>query len=194
MKISKEQAQQNHDKVVETAARLFREHGFDGIGVAELMKHAGFTHGGFYNHFASKEALAVKAVNLAFRQRAADVTPGDGIDKILRRYISDEHLNQRGEACPIAGLGSDAALQTEEVKAVFGEGIEALIRTYEGALGDRATLSHESRRALAMNVLAKAVGAVVMARAVPAGDPLSHEILKTCLAGALADAAPRAGG
>ncbi|WP_244222634.1 TetR/AcrR family transcriptional regulator [Cupriavidus lacunae] len=163
--------------------------------MAELMKHAGFTHGGFYNHFASKEALAVKAVNFAFRQRAAEVTPGDGIDKILRRYISDEHLNQRGESCPIAGLGSDAALhQTEEVKAVFREGIEALIRTYEAALSDRATLSHESRRALAMNVLAKAVGAVVMARAVPAGDPLSHEILETCLAGALADVAPRAGG
>lgn len=194
MKISKEQAQQNHDRVVETAARLFREHGLDGIGVGELMKHAGFTHGGFYNHFASKEALVVKAVDRAFRQRAADLTPGHGIDKILRDYLSDEHLNQSGESCPVVSLGSDAAFQTEEVKAVFGEGIKALICTYDCALGDRPTLSHESRRALAMNVLAKAVGAVVMARAMPAGDPLSHEILETCLAGALADVAPRASG
>lgn len=189
MKISKEQAQENHDRVVEIAARLFRERGFDGVGVAELMKTAGFTHGGFYNHFPSKEALAVKAANFAYRHRAEQVGPDDGIEKILSKYLSDEHLKDLGGSCPTAGLGSDAARQTEEVRAAFGEGIKGMIRSYDAALGDRAPQSRAARRALALNLLAKAVGAVVMARAVPANDPLAHEILRTCLAGALDDVA-----
>ncbi|MCA8212610.1 TetR/AcrR family transcriptional regulator [Burkholderia cepacia] len=185
MKISKEQARENRDRVVETAARLFRERGFDGVGVAELMRAAGFTHGGFYNHFPSKEALVVKAANFAYRHRAEQVGPDDGIETILRNYLSDEHLEDLGGSCPTAGLGSDAARQTEEVRAAFGAGIDGMIRSYDAALGDCAPLSRDARRALALNLLAKAVGAIVMARAVPASDPLAHEILSTCLTGAL---------
>ena len=189
MKISKEQAQENHNRVVEVAARLFRERGFDGVGVAELMKAAGFTHGGFYNHFPSKDALAEKAANFAYAHRAAQIGPDDDIVKILSRYLSDEHLGDLGGSCPTAGLGSDAARQPEGVRAAFREGISGMIKSFDAALGDRAPLTSEARRALAVNLLAKAVGAVVMARAVPANDPLAREILSTCLAGALDDVA-----
>jgi TetR/AcrR family transcriptional repressor of nem operon len=191
MKISKEQAQQNHDRVVATAADLFRVHGFDGIGVADLMKRAGFTHGGFYNHFPSKEALAVKATALAFKQRAELVEPGADIGQILKKYISEDHLNDRSGSCPATGLSGDAARQTDEVKAVFVEGIEGMIRTYVAAMGDKPALSSEQRRALALNVMAKAVGAVMLARALPDQHALAHEIIQTCLAGALSDVGSR---
>jgi len=187
MKISKEQAQQNRERVVETAARLFRERGFDGIGVADLMQGAGFTHGGFYNHFASKNALAVDAVRAAFLQRATDTGPGEGIDDILARYLSPQHRDERGAGCPAAGLGGDAARQPDEVKGVFADGIGAMIQAFESAVG-RDDLPAGERRALAVNLLAKAVGAVVLARAVPDDHALARELLESTLAGALREA------
>lgn len=187
MKISKEQAQQNRERVVETAARLFRERGFDGVGVADLMQNAGFTHGGFYNHFASKNALVVDAVRWAFRQRAEDMAPGTGIEDILARYLSRDHLHDSGDACPASSLSGDAARQPEEVRNEFAEGIGALIAAFDAAIGNQ-DLPAGARRALAINLLAKAVGSIMLARAVPREHALAREILAACLDGAVREA------
>ena len=74
MRISKEQARENREKVVETASRLFRERGFEGVGVSDLMKTAGFTHGGFYNHFSTKDALATEALESAWSEMATELS------------------------------------------------------------------------------------------------------------------------
>jgi TetR/AcrR family transcriptional repressor of nem operon len=104
MKLTKEQAADNRQTIIETAGRLFREHGFDGVGVADLMKAAGFTHGGFYNHFSSKAALAAEAASLGMKDSQSKLTdvlmkeqrPGNsGLAKHVEYYLSPEHRDDR---------------------------------------------------------------------------------------------------
>jgi TetR/AcrR family transcriptional repressor of nem operon len=187
MRISKAQAQENRDHIVETAAKLFRERGFDGISVADLMDAAGFTHGGFYNHFDSKEALSAEASEFAFRERAADLARAKSFEDLLASYIRRVHTVTPGQGCPAAALGGDAARQSDEVKRVFSAGIEGMIQTFEAALGEGDAADPATRRRQVINVLAKAVGAIVLSRAVPSTDRLAQEIVGACLAGALQD-------
>src|SRR5687768_11195234 len=88
MRISKEQARENRERVVETASALFRERGFDGVAVADLMRAAGFTHGGFYNHFETKEALAAEALTRAFDEMAAVRSKSADLAEMLTLYLS----------------------------------------------------------------------------------------------------------
>jgi TetR/AcrR family transcriptional repressor of nem operon len=188
MRVSKEQMQENRRQIVTTAARLFREHGYNGIGVADLMKEAGFSHGGFYNHFSSKEELVMAASQSAFDE--LDVEADDStIDAILRRYISAGHRDDLRQGCPAAALGSDAARQTREIKQVFEGGIEGWLLRIEKALAAQGQFQSADRRQRGINLLAKAVGAVVLARSVSGVSALSDEILEACLAGSLEEAA-----
>ena len=98
MRISKEKAYENRNQIVETAAALFRRHGFDGVGIADLMKEAGFTHGGFYNHFRSKDELAAAAAAAAFKKLDEETARIKSLDGIIRRYISREHRDEIGRA------------------------------------------------------------------------------------------------
>ncbi len=97
MRVSKAQAEANRARIIETAGRLFREKGFDGIGVADLMKEAGLTHGGFYGHFASKEDLAAAATAQAFAEMRAYLEktiaryPEDAFERFVRAYLSEKH-------------------------------------------------------------------------------------------------------
>jgi TetR/AcrR family transcriptional regulator, transcriptional repressor for nem operon len=176
MRITKEKRQENHDRIVAIASGMFRERGFDGVGVADLMEKAGMTHGGFYNHFASKEALIAEASAKGFvetSERYAGYDVGDVIDA----YISRQHRDARGQGCPAAALSGEAARLPDDTRAVFGEGIAGLFAALEGSLVGRA-----DARAQAISLLAQAVGAVVLSRACPDGSALADEILDTCRA------------
>lgn len=184
MRISREQAQQNHDKVVTTAARLFRERGFDGVAVGDLMKAAGFTHGGFYNHFKSKDDLSAQALDQAFRQMDAQRARVESLDDLLTQYLSEAARRAPGRTCPAAALAGDASRQGEPVKQVFAEGFERMVDSVAARLpqGPEA-------RAQAIALLARMVGALALARAMPEDSNLGREVLAAALEGCRRDAA-----
>lgn len=179
MKITKAQAQANRDRVVETASRLFRERGYDGVGVADLMAAAGFTQGGFYRQFSSKADLMAESANCGIAQTVAQSAEVDTAE-FVRRYLSREHRDNRATGCTMAALGGDAARQTDAVQAIFAAGIESLL----AALNPERTVPEgndpERMRARSIDILAHAVGAIVMSRACPDDSPLADEILLVC--------------
>ena len=179
MKVTKAQAQANRTHIVETASTLFRERGFDGVGVADLMAAAGFTHGGFYKHFGSKVDLMAESAACGTLQTAALLADVD-VAEVVRLYLSREHRDSRSTGCTMAALGGDAARQPAVVRATFAEGIERL----SAALGAPDTamggMDAEQARARSLAVLAQMVGAIVMSRACPDDSALADEILTSC--------------
>ncbi|WP_338682025.1 TetR family transcriptional regulator [Streptomyces acidiscabies] len=179
MRVTKAQAEQNRAHIVATAARLFRERGYDGVGVAELMAAAGFTHGGFYKHFRSKADLMAEASASGLSQVAARAE-GLGPAEFVERYVSREHRDGRGDGCTVAALSGDAARQPAEVKAEFAAGIESLLTALQ-APGDRPGDADQGvPRAMVIDMLARSVGAVMLSRACPDDSPLADEILDVC--------------
>lgn len=176
MRITKEKKQENHDKIITIASEMFRERGFDGVGVAELMEKAGMTHGGFYNHFASKEALIAEASIKGFVQTSEHYA-GYSVRDVIDAYISRAHRDARGQGCSAAALSSEAARLPNDTRAVFGEGITGLVATLEHGLAGLP-----DTRQQAISLLAQAVGAIVLSRACPDSAALSDEILDACRA------------
>jgi len=131
MRVSRIQAAENRQTVINVASRLFRERGFDGIGLKDLMEGAGLTQGAFYKQFASKEDLAVEASRRALESAshrwsdAAEQNPDDPLGAVIAFYLSADHREEKMDGCPIVALGSDAARQGPEVKAAFEAGIKA---------------------------------------------------------------------
>src|SRR3954467_2121952 len=123
MRVSRDQAEKNRQTVINVASQLFREHGFDGIGLKDLMKAAGLTQGAFYKQFASKDDLASQASKRAFEsisaQSSADAetNPKGPLGAAVARYLRMGHREQRGVGCPLVALGADAARQGADVKA-----------------------------------------------------------------------------
>lgn len=113
MKVNKETAAKHRAAIVAEAANLFRERGFDGVGVAEIMQAAGLTHGGFYGHFASKDALAAEASTKAFADGAARVEKDKDLAAYLGRYLSERHRD--------ASAAADPRLSTEFLTALKAE-------------------------------------------------------------------------
>jgi TetR/AcrR family transcriptional repressor of nem operon len=172
MRVSRVQAAENRQTVIEVASRLFREHGFDGIGLKDLMKGAGLTQGGFYKQFASKEDLAAQASRRALESAfdrwsaAAAANPKDPLGAVIAFYLSTGHREERMEGCPIVALGSDAARQGSDVKASF----EAGIREYLELLGRWVSEADgDDPSGKAMAILSTMVGALLLSRAV--NDP-----------------------
>lgn len=181
MKVTKAQAQANRARVVETAATLFRERGYDGVGVADLMAAAGLTHGGFYKNFGSKTDLIAESAACGIAQNAA-LSTGADIPEFVQRYLSREHRDGRATGCTIAALSGDAARQPETVRAAFAAGIERLLATLNPASAspDAADADAGATRIQHLAILAQAVGAVVISRACPDDSPLADEILAVC--------------
>ena len=175
MKVTKAQAQANRAHIVETASALFRERGYDGVGVADLMSAAGFTHGGFYKHFGSKADLMAEAAACGFSQTVAR-TEGADLATFLRHYLSRQHRDAPGQGCTMAALCSDAARQPETVKEVFADGVERLLAALSPDVIEDPALSRETR-AKNINAIAHAVGALVLSRACPDDSRLADEIL-----------------
>ena len=179
MKVSREQAAENRERIIQVAAKLFRERGFDGIGVADLMKAAGLTHGGFYGHFASKEDLAAEASGRALEELAQywsaviEKAPDEAFSTIVNRYLSEGHRDAPGRGCLVAALGSDVGRQARTVRRVVTDGIQAFIGQLMQLVPGK---SKAARRRQALADFAAMVGAVTIARAVD--DPaLSKDVL-----------------
>ncbi|MBB4226981.1 TetR/AcrR family transcriptional regulator [Rhizobium mongolense] len=179
MRITKEKYEENHERIVAIASEMFRERGFDGVSVAELMERAGLTHGGFYNHFRSKEDLIAEAAARGFGETLERYAGHDALSAI-ELYISRQHRDARGQGCPAAALSCEAARQPDETRSAFAAGIENLLRAFEGDIA-RNQPPGAGSRALAISLLAQAVGAVVLSRACPDGSSLADEILDACL-------------
>src|SRR5436190_2362941 len=116
MRVSREQAGENRERIVAAASRLFRQHGFDGVGVDAIMKKAGLTHGGFYGHFKSKDDLAAEALTRAFERSTETMSPFTDLKSYVTAYLSEEHCAARGEGCGMAALGSDIGREGTKVR------------------------------------------------------------------------------
>jgi len=173
MKVTKQQAQANRAHIVETASALFRERGYDGVGIADLMAAAGFTQGGFYKHFRSKADLMAQAASCGMMQSAA-LTERASASEFVKVYLSREHRDNRASGCTMAALCADAARKEEEVRATFAAGIEAQL----AVLQDESDGADSTQaRATRLAIMAQALGAIVMSRACPDDSPLADEIL-----------------
>ncbi len=180
MKVTREQAEQNRQRIVEVAAQLFRERGFDGVSVADLMGGAGLTHGGFYGHFPSKQDLEAEACAKAMQEldrtwsELRDRTPRRALSAIASRYVSAGHRDNPGVGCVVPSLGADAARQGPGVRLAVTEGVKRFVSLLAGIVPGRTA---ELRRRQALTSFAAMVGAVVVARAV-SDAALSDEILQ----------------
>ncbi|MCX4163617.1 MULTISPECIES: TetR/AcrR family transcriptional regulator [Paraburkholderia] len=183
MRLTKEQAAQNRDEILEASTRLFKTQGIDNVSVADLMSAAGFSHGGFYNHFESKADLAVEVIRYAFGQSVneleAKVTgndePSEAMTDALLGYLAPAHRDTPSGGCPTGSLAVDVSRQPCEAQAAFADGLEQyidLISRFQSAIGP-------SSRQDAIGTLSTLVGAIVLSRAVKHGRPeLSDEILQ----------------
>ncbi|WP_027233401.1 TetR/AcrR family transcriptional regulator [Phyllobacterium sp. UNC302MFCol5.2] len=179
MRVSKEQAAKNRDRIIEVASREFRDKGFDGIGVADLMKSAGLTHGGFYGHFASKDDLIAEACAASMDQSAekwgklADRSPEEAFAALINAYLLKEHRDHRATGCTMAALAPDIARQSGRVRERFTHGTRALLDILAKIIPG---VSAEAKREKALATMAGLVGTLVLSRAVD--DPaFADEIL-----------------
>jgi TetR/AcrR family transcriptional repressor of nem operon len=183
LRISKEKAVENREKVVAAAAKLFREHGLDGVGVDAVADAAGLTHGAVYSHFKSKNELAVEAVRQALHQSMDEwlaLTNGlagaTAFERLLKVYVSRAHRDHPEAGCSIAAIGSGARRVGDELRDVFHDGASQFIDILT-SVSDGATAAE--RRTAAIANAAAMIGAIVMSRAASSEPALSDEILGT---------------
>jgi len=168
MRTTREQTAQTRVRIIETAARLYREHGINGIGVADLMKEAGLTHGGFYKHFESKEALIAEACTTALEttrmelaRKAELASNEEAIASLVHAYLSRAHSDHPGQGCAIAALGAEAARGEAASKEVMAQGVDELLALINkqlrrsGAKDDAGT---------AHGVLSSLIGGLLLSR------------------------------
>ncbi|MGY2374160.1 TetR/AcrR family transcriptional regulator [Pseudomonas sp. SDO524_S393] len=178
-RVSRKQAELNREIIVESATHLFRERGLHGISLSDVMAAAGLTHGGFYGHFASKEALATEACELAFKQsnliwqekieRSDD--PQAAREAILRPYLSASHRDNPGDGCPISAFTPDMCHESADTALHH-----AFLHGVEQSVGIFMQLEGEDRQA-ALAHYSMIVGALTLARATR-GHDLSDEFLE----------------
>ncbi|HEX3064902.1 MAG TPA: helix-turn-helix domain-containing protein [Candidatus Polarisedimenticolia bacterium] len=181
MRVSREKAAEHRAAIVRAAGRLFRERGFDGVSVADVMAAAGLTHGGFYGHFASKEELAAEACGSALMHRVAswpslpEGSAETSLAAVAASYLTTHHRDNPGRGCLFAALGGEVGHQALPVRKKVGEGLQAYVAKLAGLLPGRSTAR---RREQAIAAMAGFVGAMILSRAV--SDPaFSAEILRS---------------
>jgi AcrR family transcriptional regulator len=169
-----------HDRIVEVAARAIRRSGYNGTGVADIMKEAGLTHGGFYAHFASREALLAEAADRAGRESielmermAASSPPGVALQAMAEAYLSKEHLEGVETGCATAALASEMRRQAPKVRRAATRRIKEMIDLISRHLPDWGQPSAHERALVTASTL---VGALVLARAVD--DPRLSDALR----------------
>lgn len=146
----------SHDRIVETAARALRREGFDGVGVADIMKEAGLTHGGFYAHFESRDALLVEALERASEKSAENLGTLE-FRQLVTAYLSEEHVRNLENGCPVAALVSEMPRQAPDVRKAAARSVKALVARVQAAGG------FDAPRAAV--VASQLIGAVQLARA-----------------------------
>ena len=173
MKVSKETSARHRDELLRAASRLFRERGFDKGGIAEIAAAANLTHGAFYTHFESKEALCAEVI--ASTTRRSGATPDSKVDwrAYIEAYLSPKHVRNRANGCPYAALAGDMPRESEAVRAAFSDALDSSIDAIAAKLGHQ---SEAASREEAVQALATLVGALVLARTA-ASPTLRDEIL-----------------
>jgi TetR/AcrR family transcriptional repressor of nem operon len=173
VKVDKETKSANREALLSAASRLLRERGVDGLGVAEISKAAGLTHGGFYRHFPSKEALvgaSVERTLMEQAERVGELAVEDGLEAFGLFYLSPAHLDDRAAGCAIAALGGDMTRQGTEVRAAYARGVRAYLDALAPAAG--------SDRAASLKKVVALIGATVLARGLAGvDDALATDIL-----------------
>lgn len=179
MRVSTEEKDRSRKRILTAAGRLFRENGVQGASVGDIMAAAGMTHGGFYRHFADKDALLAAALTQAFEgftRPLSDSAVADAaaaIDAFRALYLSTDHLATPGEGCPAAALGPDIARCGDDVRKAFSDGVSRMAEELARGKSLKDNAQNDAWRDLAMMV-----GAMVLARG--AGETLAAEILQAC--------------
>ena len=181
MKVSREKAAEHRAAIVKAAGRLFRERGFDGVSVADVMNAAGLTHGGFYGHFASKNELMAEACGSALMTRVGswptlpELSKDKSLAAIAANYLTTHHRDNPGRGCLFAALGGEVGRQPRQVREQVGDGLQAYVAKLASLLPGRGK---PRKREEAIAAMAGLVGAMVLSRAV--SDPaFSEEILRS---------------
>jgi TetR/AcrR family transcriptional regulator, transcriptional repressor for nem operon len=195
MNAKDQQKERSHESILASASRLVRERGIAGARVAEVMKGAGLTVGGFYAHFASKEALVDDVLRRAaeeMRARLFEKLPErpeqDLLGLVLRRYLTPAHRDAPLVGCPMPAVVGEIGTTASEHAPVLAEIVQAMAAEMEAVAP--ATGDGPSKKHLALGLIALMVGGLSLARAL-AGTPLSDEVLKACRAVGLRAAAAR---
>src|SRR4051812_7235279 len=168
MRYSPEHKAETHARIVRKASVRLREKGAHGVGVADLMKEAGLTHGGFYAHFDSREALVVEAFGYAidrsvkrWRQLLEELPPQKRIAAIVDGYLAPDHRDDVGHGCAVPALGAEIAREGAKTRRAFAAKLEELIDLFADYITD---VPRKSARKRASAMLASLMGTLVMAR------------------------------
>ena len=171
MRYDADHKDKTRERVLKAAAKAIRAQGPHRVGVAEVMRDAGLTHGGFYAHFESKDDLVAAAIGQMFEQSRArfinevkDYPPARALDAYVNFYLSPRHRDARASGCPIPALAGDLPRLDRAARTRFAEGVAALTRAVAGRIEQ---LGHEEPEALARSIVAEMVGALSLARAEP---------------------------
>jgi TetR/AcrR family transcriptional regulator, transcriptional repressor for nem operon len=180
MRYRRDHKENTHRRVVEVAAARFRKEGLDGVGVATLMGDAGLTHGGFYSHFVSKEALIEEVIEAGMNEtlaRIIEASKGGGIEAFIRFYLRPSHREHPERGCPAAALGPEIARHSKATRSAFTRKLRRMISHIESLLPNPNTETAQA-------IFATLVGALQLARTVSDSE-LSDQLLKAGQAAAL---------
>jgi AcrR family transcriptional regulator len=190
MPLSADHKRRTRAHIVETSRRLFNVHGFEGVSIDMIMKSAGLTRGGFYNHFMSKQALYAEAGESFLMGRGAQWREEAGIDpanlkpemakQMIMSYLSEEHLGDIEGQCPMIALPSDVARANGEVQQSYQKLLQAMSGLLEHTMG----MTGKGDRRDALSLTALCIGGMVVARSLP-NDALASEVRNSALAMAL---------
>ncbi|BBO05702.1 MULTISPECIES: TetR/AcrR family transcriptional regulator [Bradyrhizobium] len=181
MRYSREHKQETHDRIVKRASVRLREKGAHGIGVADLMKEAGLTHGGFYAHFDSREALVIEAFGYAmdrsmehWRKITDEVSPDKRLAMIAEAYLSALHRDNPGHGCSIPALGAEIARESPKARKAFAGKLDEMIEVLADNIPN---MPRKAARKQAVATLATMAGTMLLAR-IAGSSELSDEVLK----------------
>jgi TetR/AcrR family transcriptional repressor of nem operon len=191
MRYSREHKQETHARIVRKASIRLREKGAHGIGVADLMKEAGLTHGGFYAHFDSRDALVVEAFAYAmdrslehWRKLTGEIAPEKRLAMIIDTYLTPTHRDDPGHGCAITSLGAEIARESPKTRRAFALKMEQLIDLIADQIQE---MPRKAARKQATSLLATMMGTLVLSRIAGSGE-LSDEVLQAGKEAALARA------
>ncbi|MGF6779734.1 TetR/AcrR family transcriptional regulator [Paraburkholderia sp. GAS334] len=194
MGVSRQQAAENRNAIVAAAERLFRVRGVDAVGLTELMKEAGFTQGGFYNHFKSKDALISAVMEKAMQDRADSPNAGS-VAKQAALYLSAAHRDNVEAGCALSGFAGDAPRMADAARACYARGLATYLDRLGSMIATKGATAEQTRRD-AIAVFSQMVGTLVLSRAIAGADPaFADEILdagRRTLVDALDDPATQA--
>lgn len=163
MRVSKEKAAENRERILKAASALMRERGITGVGVDALSDAAGLTHGSVYSQFGSKDALAEEALRFALASTAANLDQDEDLKGYVTRYLSNAHRDAPGKGCAIAALGCEMPRSSQSVRSAFTDGFRRMATHVSKLTGERSSRKQEEA---ALAVLATMVGALILSRAV----------------------------